>query len=113
MANLAQKIAHTRMVFEIPGREVRWQPLDQQGPRSRARRNRVLQDGPKHREIRLRSHPQPIIEIALRPEVLRPNEDGPRIPNVRARAMARSVTSRSRATYTWPARRNSGSHAAC
>jgi hypothetical protein len=24
VANLAQKIAHTRMVFEIPGRQVRW-----------------------------------------------------------------------------------------
>jgi len=36
-----------------------------------------------------------------------------RAPNVRASAMARSVASRSSATYTRPARRNSGSHAGC
>jgi hypothetical protein len=37
----------------------------------------------------------------------------PRDPNVRARTMPRSVASRSSATYTLPARRNSGSHAGC
>jgi len=37
----------------------------------------------------------------------------PRVPNVRASALARSVASRSRATYARPARRNNGSHAAC
>ncbi len=80
MANLAQKVAHTRMVFEIPGREVRWQPLNLERPRCRAHRKRPLQNGPEGSGIALRPHPQPVIEIALRPEVARRDERAPAGP---------------------------------
>jgi len=59
------------------------------------------------------AHPQSVVEIALRPEGLQGMRTRPRVPNVRASAIARSVTSRSSAKYTRLARRNSGSHAGC
>jgi hypothetical protein len=31
MAKLAQEVAHAGMVFQIPGRQVWWQPLDLEG----------------------------------------------------------------------------------
>ena len=77
MAKLAQKLPHAGMVLQIPGRQVRWQPLDLERPRGRACRERSLQNEPKRGGITLCSHPQPVVEVALRPEVLRRDEDAP------------------------------------
>ena len=77
MADLAQKIAHSGMILEIPGRQVAWQPLDLGAPRgvgsSRApapAATGTLWDRPL-------PHPQPVVEIAFRAKFLRRNEDAP------------------------------------
>ena len=110
MAEFAQKVAYTGMVLQIPRRQVGWQPLNLEGPGSGTRRERPLQDEPKRGGIPLCPSTHPVVKIALRPEIFRWMRTRPRLPNIRASAIARSVASWSSATYTRPARRNSGSH---
>ena len=45
MAKLAQELAHADMVLEIPRRQVRWQPLDLEGPGRGAHSERPFQNG--------------------------------------------------------------------
>src|SRR6516164_8562706 len=40
MTEFAREITHTIIVLEIPGRQVRWQPVDLEGARCRARLER-------------------------------------------------------------------------
>ena len=75
MPDLAQKVV--RIVLQIPGCETRRQLLDLENPWSRTRRKRPLQDGPERGGIAQCSNPQPLVKIALRPEVLRRDEDAP------------------------------------
>ena len=80
MAELAQEVTQSRMILQIPRRQVRWQPLDLEGPRCRALLERPLQHGLKRGGISLRPYPQPVIEIALRAKVLRRDEHTPAGP---------------------------------
>jgi hypothetical protein len=80
MAELAQEVAYAAMVLQIPGRQVRWQPLDLKSPGRGGRRQRLLQYRPKHGGIAFCSDPQPVVEIALRPEFLRRDEHAPAGP---------------------------------
>jgi len=68
------------MVLQIPGRQVWWQQLDLEAPGRGARHERPLQNRPEHGGIALRPDPQPVIEIALRPEVLRRDQHAPAGP---------------------------------
>ena len=80
MTEFAQEIAYAGMVLQIPGRQVRWQPLDLKGPGGWTCCERLLQQRSKRGGIALCPHPQPVVEIALRPEVLRRDEDAPAGP---------------------------------
>ena len=80
MAELAQEVTQSRMILQIPRRQVRWQPLDLEGPRCRAGLEHPLQSGSKRSGIALCPQPQPVVEIAFRPEVLRGNEHPPAGP---------------------------------
>jgi hypothetical protein len=113
VANLAQELTHTGMVLQIPRRQVRWQPLDLECPGRGARRKRPLEHRPEHGGIALDPDPYPVVEIPFGPSTSGGMRTRPRIPNVRASATARSVASRSSATYTRSARRNNGNHATC
>jgi hypothetical protein len=54
MAELAREITHAGSVVQIPGGQVRWQPLDLERPGGRARRKRPLEDRPKRGRISVR-----------------------------------------------------------
>ena len=98
MANLAQEIAHAGMVLQIPRCQVRWQPLDLEGPRrgvvasARSRIDRNVAGSPfaptRSQSLRSPFGPRSSGGISTRP----------RAPNVRASPMARPVASRSSAT---------------
>jgi len=69
-----------------------------------------LEDRPERGGIALRPHPQPAIEIALRPEILRGDEHAPASPEGAGEHDGRSIpVTIERDVH--PARRNSGSAA--
>jgi hypothetical protein len=79
-------------------------PLDLERPGGGARRERPFQHGSKRGGISLRPYLQPVVKVALRPEVLRRDQDAPAGAE-RARERDGPIASRSRSTYTRPARR--------